>query len=147
MNIRLFFTLASLAACGGGTDSDDEMTVNCALESRDDEFVVGLAKTGQQVTFTLLSASPAPPARGDNTFVLQLDTANGPLSNASMRVTPFMPDHGHGTAIPVGIQPLPEAGQYELAPVNLWMPALWEITLSVTSAPTDSAVFRFCIPG
>ena len=38
-------------------------------------------------------------------------------------------------------------GQYELAPVNLWMPGLWETTISASSATgTDSVVFRFCIP-
>lgn len=138
--------LAALAGCGGEMSGDDEMTVNCAVETRDDEFVVGLAKMGAQTTFTLLSASPAPPGRGDNSWVVRLDNAAGPVSNAALRVTPFMPDHGHGTAIEVGVTPLPDVGQYKLEPVNLWMPALWEVTVGL-SGQNESVVFRFCIPG
>jgi hypothetical protein len=42
---------------------------------------------------------------------------------------------------------LPAPGQYQLSPVNLWMPGLWEITISaISGATTDSAVYRFCIP-
>ena len=135
-----------LTACADDSGDDDTM-VNCDLETRDDVFVIGLAKAGQQVTFRFVSATPAPPARGDNTWLLQLDTAAGPLSGATLRVSPFMPDHGHGTSIDVGITPMTEPGQYELSPVNLWMPALWDTTITVTSPMTDSAVFRFCIPG
>jgi hypothetical protein len=43
---------------------------------------------------------------------------------------------------------MPAAGQYTLSPINMWMPGLWEITISATAGDTvdDSVVFRFCIP-
>ena len=99
-----------------------------------------------------MSANPAPPARDDNTWVLQLSSMSGgtvgaPVSGATVTVTPFMPDHQHGSGKTVVVEPMTEAGQYELAPVNLWMPGLWETTISASSATgTDSVVFRFCIP-
>jgi hypothetical protein len=148
----------SFAACGavdGGHDADDGV-VNCAVETTADEFVVGLEKAGAtgRLNFQLMSATPAPPARGDNEWVLQVSAlTNGvvgaPVSGATMFVTPFMPKHQHGTPIDVVIEAMPAAGQYKLSPVNLWMPGLWETEIEVTasSSGTDSAVYRFCIPG
>lgn len=137
-----------LCACGGDNSGDDEDVVNCEVETRDDTFVVGLAKTGQQMTFTLTSATPAPPMRGDNAWTLQLTNAAGPLTGATIVVSPFMPDHGHGTSIEAKIIELPDAGQYELSPINMWMPALWETTIQATAnGVTDRVIFRFCVPG
>ena len=64
--------LASLtAACGGTDNTGDDTQVNCATETRDDDFVVGLEKMGeaQAIDVKLMSADPAPPARDDNTWV------------------------------------------------------------------------------
>jgi hypothetical protein len=63
-----------------------------------------------------------------------------------MSVTPFMPDHDHGSGKTVKITPLTEPGQYQLEPVNMWMPGLWEVTVEVDGANSDRAVFRFCLP-
>ncbi len=148
--------LASLTACGGGMGGgdDDEEPVNCALETRDDDFGIGLEKNGEAglLTFTLMNATPAPPVRGDNAWVIQVNQlasgVQGPtVDGADMIVTPFMPDHGHPAGKTVTIEPTGTAGQYELTPVNLWMPGLWETTLDVSSpAGDDVVVFRFCIP-
>lgn len=147
-----FVSLVSLAACAGDHHGgDDSESYNCETETRDDEFVVGLTKMGNanQLSFKLLSATPAPPARDDNTWLLQLDASTGPMANATVTVTPFMPDHQHGTPIAVEVEAMPTAGQYTLSPINMWMPGLWEITISATAAEPavdDSTVFRFCIP-
>lgn len=134
-------------ACSGDGSGDDEDVVNCEIETRDEEFVVGIAKTGQQLTFTLLSATPAPPSRGNNSWTLQLTNATGPVGGATIVVSPFMPDHQHGTPIEVMVTPLLDAGQYELSPINMWMPALWETTIQATSGgATDRVVFKFCVP-
>ena len=146
-------SLVSFAACSSDDHhgGDDGMSYNCAEEDRDDEFVVGLEKAGQNgtLTFKLLEAVPAPPSRGDNTWTLQLtsQTAAAPVTGAAMVVTPFMTDHKPGTPIQVTIEPMPSAGQYKLTPVNLWMPGLWRTTIEASSgADTDKAVFAFCIP-
>jgi hypothetical protein len=144
-----------LAACGSsGGGADAEEMVDCSTIQGTDTFVVGLEKTGAQgaIDFKMMSASPAPPARGNNTWVVQINAmqsgvVGSPVDGASMVVTPFMPAHQHGTPIPVGISPAGMPGQYTLDPVNLWMPGVWETTIQVTSgSTTDSAVYKFCIP-
>jgi hypothetical protein len=147
--------LVGLGACGGGMDgpADDE-PVNCAAETRDDDFAVGLQKTGDGGTlgFTLMTAEPAPPQRGDNAWVIQINqmaagVIGAPVDGADITVSPFMPDHGHPAAKTVIIEPTGNPGEYEMSPINLWMPGLWETTIDATSAGGDDVVvFRFCIP-
>lgn len=104
------------------------------------------------IDFQMMSIDPAPPARGDNTWVVQLNSmASGvvgdPMDGATLKVSPFMPSHQHGTPVEVEITPTGDPGQYQLSPVNLWMPGVWETTISATSGTTtDHAVYRFCIP-
>jgi hypothetical protein len=139
------------AACGGSNPAtpDAGASYNCAAETRGDTFVAGLEKLGSagKVDFKLMTAMPAPPARGDNTWVVQLSAAGAPVTGATITATPFMPDHRHGTPITVTVTPTATPGEYTLTPVNLWMPGLWETTIEVTPAgqPKDAAVFRFCI--
>ncbi len=147
----------SLGACmsqSGMAENTVDAGNACLGETRADTFVVGLDKpgTGGKLDFVLESGDPAPPARGDNTWVIQVSSmaagvVGNPESGAVMTATPFMPDHGHGTPIKVNITPMATAGQYQLMPVNLWMPGYWETTVEATvSGVKDDAVFKFCIP-
>jgi hypothetical protein len=146
--------LATAACMGGSMPPADDEPVNCATETRDDDFAIGLEKPGAAgaLDFTLMSADPAPPVRGDNTWVIQVNSMSGgvvgaPAAGASMTVTPYMPDHGHPSGKTVHIEAMPDAGQYKLTPLNFWMPGLWETTLDVTSGGgNDVVVLRFCIP-
>jgi hypothetical protein len=143
--------LVGLAACGG---PDEDVPVDCSKVTNVDTFVVGLEHPGMagRYNFRLMSADPAPPARGDNTWVVQVNSLNAgvvgtPVTGATLRVTPFMPEHGHGTAVPIEITPMTEPGQYQATPVNMWMEGVWETTIRATvGADTDSAVFKFCLP-
>jgi hypothetical protein len=151
--MRPFLILGVVLAAGAcGNESDDDGTsYNCAAETRDDEFVMGLSKPGAQsrFEFKLVSSDPAPPARGDNVWIVELSTMTSPASpvtGASMTVTPFMPDHEHGSGETVVVTPMSEPGRYKLEPVNLWMPGLWEVTMQVSGTPSDRAVFKFCLP-
>jgi hypothetical protein len=153
MRTLSILAIASLApACSSsGHDLGDDTSYNCADENRDDVFVAGLEKIGQsgKLVFKLLESTPAPPMRGNNTWILQLtsQTAAAPVTGAAMIVTPFMPDHQHGTPITVVIDPMPTAGQYKLDPINLRMPGLWETTIEAQAGnDVDKAVFAFCIP-
>jgi YtkA-like len=150
-------TAATAGACSGGHGGDDDDTsYNCEEETRDDEFVLGLSKPGEQgvYDFKLLSADPAPPARGDNQWQLEVSTIAAPVApvaGATLRVTPFMPDHAHGSGKTVIVTPMTAAGQYQLDTVNLWMPGLWEVTIQAEATQTggtqrDRVVFRFCLP-
>ncbi|HUS30383.1 MAG TPA: FixH family protein [Kofleriaceae bacterium] len=140
-----------LAACGGDDGEGDD--VDCTMVTGADTFVVGLEKhgTGGTLDFKLMSATPSPPARGDNNWVVQINSmASGvvgaPVDGAMLQVTPFMPAHQHGSPIAVTIAPGTNAGEYNLTPVNLWMPGVWETTIRATSgSTTDSAVYKFCI--
>jgi hypothetical protein len=137
------------AACAGGEDPPVDEEVRCDEVTDDDEFVVGLNKLGEagNLGFTLMSGDPAPPIRGDNIWVIQIDENASPVTGAAINVQPFMPAHGHGAGKPVNVAPEASPGQYRLSPVNLWMPGVWETTILVTSpAASDEVVFRFCIP-
>lgn len=141
--------LAAAAACAGD-DGDHGTTYNCEAEDRDEVFTAGMQKTGAGgMTFTLVSSTPAPPGRDDNTWIIDVATGGAPFAGPVV-VTPFMPDHNHGTPIEAVVTPVAGTpGRYEAAPVNLWMPGLWEITVEAqpTATTRDSAVFRFCITG
>ena len=143
--------LAACSSSSGGADATD--MVDCSTISGTDTFTVGLEHQGTSglVDFKMMSAMPAPPARDDNTWIIQLNSmASGvvgnPIDGATMTATPFMPSHQHGTPKQVVITPTGTTGQYQLSPVNMWMPGVWETTIKVTSPQTDSAVFKFCIP-
>jgi hypothetical protein len=159
--MRPFFIPVLVLATGacsddGGGHDDDGTSYNCAAETRADEFVIGLAKPGELgvYDFKLLSSDPAPPSRGDNTWTVELNTMAAPaapVSGATLRATPFMPDHAHGSGKTVIVTPMTAAGQYQLEPVNLWMPGLWEVTIQAEATSgggtqRDRVVFRFCLP-
>jgi len=151
--IALGFSFVATACMSNGSTPGDDASVNCA-DVTADEFVVGLERVGTAgaLDFTIMSGDPAPPIRGDNTWVVQVSSMSGgvvgaPVSGAEISVTPFMPAHQHGAGKTVKVEPMPDAGQYKLSPVNLWMPGVWETTIDATSASgTDTVVFSFCIP-
>jgi len=142
--------LAVVTACGGMSDPDE--VVDCSTVQGVDTFVVGLEHrgVGGKLSFALMSIDPAPAARGDNTWVVQVNRVTGGavaevVEGAALSVTPFMPAHMHGTPITAVVTPL-AGGQYELQPVNLWMPGVWETTIQATSGnDSDRAVYSFCI--
>lgn len=142
----------SLAACSSGSSATPDAGANCVGDPRGETFVVGITKTGKdnRLTFALMEATPAPPARGDNTWLVDISQAGVPVVGAAVTVKPFMPDHRHGSAIDAIVTPDPVVpGRYQLAPVNLWMPGIWEVTITATpvGGTKDLAVFSFCIAG
>jgi hypothetical protein len=155
-SLGLVLLALPLVACGSKPADSPDASEDCSMDSRADTFVVGLDKKGQAgaFDFVLESATPAPPARNNNTWVIQVNSMSAgvvgsPVSGlaANMAATPYMPDHGHGTPIPVKITETSTPGQYQLDPVNMWMPGLWQTTIQVDNGGvTDKAVFSFCIP-
>jgi hypothetical protein len=126
-----------------GTETGD-----CAAETRDDDFAIGLTKSGSLVRGTFVSGDPAPPIKGDNTWVLDFTDLDGaPLVGSTITALPMMPDHGHGTPINAEVLALDEPGRYEITPVNLFMTGLWQTTFDVTLAggEQDSLMFAFCV--
>lgn len=142
-------TLLSQTSCGSDGHGEEE-PVNCDTESRADNIVSGLEKTGArgEVTFRLMGTSPSPPKRPDNNWVVRLESNGAPVEGATVGVKLYMPDHEHGTNVKPIIGPAGTAGEYKLDQLNLWMPGLWEVTLEATPSggTKDTAVFRVCIP-
>ena len=134
----------------GHTHEDAATTVRCVDETRTDPYVAGMEVVGTNgYKVKLMSSTPAPPAKGDNLWELQLlDSSDTPIDGATLDLTPFMPDHGHGTPIGATVTPMNSDGMYMADPVNLWMPAYWEVTVDIDDGGvTDSVVFKTCIDG
>lgn len=142
-----------LAACGddGSTANEfpDGMVVNCSTEDRADPYVAGMEATGTNgYTVKLMESDPAPPAKGDNAWTLEVLEGTTPVDGATLQLVPFMPDHGHGTSINAQVTPQTDSGMYLATPVNLWMPGYWEVTVNIDDqGTTDSVVFKTCIDG
>lgn len=152
----LFVCLLAAGSCDDGDDAEadddagaDEAPVpSCETETRNDTFTVGLEKTDDRIRVVFVEAQPAPPARGDNRWTVQvLDVNTGePLSGCAGEATPWMPDHMHGTTVEAHVTPGASPGEYVVEPVNLYMPPLWDVTLDFT-CPGEIAgtvVFTFC---
>jgi hypothetical protein len=132
----------------------DDTTVDCSTVTGTDTFVVGLEHQGAStmLDFRLMSVDPAPAQRGDNTWIVQVNSmtsgvVGSPIDGATLSVSPYMPAHKHYSPITPVVTPMADPGQYQLKPVNLWMPGVWEttITATTTTGVSDRAVYKFCI--
>jgi hypothetical protein len=142
-----------LAACAG---EEEPPPASCAEETRDDEFVAGMAKAGDLWSFRLMNSVPAPPDLGDNEWALRIEESGAAgvadpfvggagVAGLTVTITPEMADHDHGTVIKAEIVD-EGGGDYSAAPVNLWMRGLWLVTVEASSdTATDSATFAFCV--
>jgi hypothetical protein len=148
--------LSALAVAGCGT-SKDAQTPAAGEGGEDgeectgdfDTFEPGMTKQALpgNITVELTDAAPSPPVvRRDNIWWLKLSDADGAaVSGAQLVASPYMPKHQHGSA-EVVIEEQSE-GEYQLSPIELIMPGVWEIPLSVTPEGEDASetTFRFCI--
>jgi YtkA-like protein len=141
--------LALAGSCGDDAPpAGPDAAYDCVAEENPDIFVVGLEKTGAAgYHVRLMSSDPAPPARNDNVWEIEVsDSAGATQPGLSVDVTTFMPAHGHVGA-PTAVTD-DGAGLYNADPVNLWMPGLWEITVKVGGSDgtaLDEVKYRFCI--
>jgi hypothetical protein len=137
-------SIAASAACGGDGGVEDEL-VDCVAETRDDDYVAGMVKSGERLSFALIDADPAPPDEGDNTWTLHVADGETGVEGLTLTVDPWMPDHDHGTPI-AAVVTEGTGGDYTVAPINLWLAGLWEVTIEASDGEsTDTAVFAFCI--
>ncbi len=127
-------------------------TVTCQNDHRVDTYVANLAKASQSgaLRVTLASIDPAPPAIGTNGWTIRITDGSGtPMSNAPLTVTPFMPDHGHGSSIRAIVTPGSD-GTYTVSPLYLFMPGVWRVTFALPAGDAgraESVEFFFCIAG
>jgi hypothetical protein len=136
----------ALSACspGAGDDAGPDATDG-------DTYSAGMSKDGDAVRVVLVSASPAPPDVGNNRWTLRVtDHDDQPLDDVTVLVSPFMPEHQHGTSPPdYEAASTGAAGEGEAGPFDLFMPGMWEIKVGVSddSGLDDDVVFRFDIEG
>ena len=145
--------LSALALAGCGTNDDDQAPATgddseeCTGDF--DTFEPGMSKRALpgNITVQLTEAVPSPPVvRSDNIWWLKLSDADGAaILGAQLVASPYMPKHQHGSAEVVVDEQ--SEGEYQLSPIELIMPGVWEIPLSITPiAEEDSeTTFRFCI--
>jgi hypothetical protein len=140
-------TLALGTACGDD-HGEHQHAASCDDEPRAEAYVAGLEKLGSGVKVHLTSV-PAPPTKGDNTWTLTVsDLSDVPLDGLTIDSTPFMPDHGHGTPLQETVTAGTAPGEYVMAPVNLWMPGYWEVSIDLSGTGVDDQViYKVCIDG
>ena len=153
----LAMSLAAAAGCGGET-MDDNAPPSCEEDTRDEAYVAGITKTGSAgYTVTITDSLPAPPAKGNNRWIVEVKDSEGAgQAGLNLVTNPFMPDHGHPSPV-LPVVTDQGGGLYQLDPVNLFMPGYWETTITIVDPGStdaddddvdlDSVVFKFCIEG
>jgi YtkA-like len=165
--------IAAAGGCGNGAApvdaGDDGLTFATCLESHASKSVMPYApgvtvpSSGGTYMATLVTSQPGypddhkppgPEVKGVNTWnVLIGDSAGAPLDGLTVTVTPYMPDHRHGTSV-APVTTASGAGGYLVTPVYLYMSGYWEVTLDIEPPATDggaaprseSVMFNLCIP-
>jgi hypothetical protein len=137
---------AAPSTADGGGGANTSGGGSCASETRADTYAVGLEKvTPSGVRVRMLDATPAPPAKNENSWTLQVLAADGtPIDDATITITPFMPDHAHGSAVTPEITAVGSEGKYTVKRVYLPMAGFWTMTVLVGN---EQVVFGFCIEG
>lgn len=98
-------------------------------------------------TLSLAQATPERPIVGNNSWLFDLEIEGEAASGltSAFTVTPFMPDHGHGTPTIVRIEEV-EVGRYELEPVHTRMAGYWEVTVLVEAPIGElSFIVKVCV--
>jgi hypothetical protein len=153
----------SLSACGESAGSEDASSNAGDITERGaapeaasgdcggagEDFVLGMSKITPSgaLTVAIVAAEPAPPLKGLNSWTVQLSDESGEaVSAASLSFSGWMPLHRHGlNSLPV-IREL-DGGRYEIQPIVLYMPQLWELSVLVTrNDETEDVTFDICVP-
>jgi hypothetical protein len=146
------------AGCGGNhaghTTDDAGMFYDCSQEMRAWPYSEGMMASSPNhlVVVKLLRSEPGPPIKGTNTWTVAIaeGAAMTPLGGLAISVTPFMPDHRHGSPRQVLVTAGAEIGAYTLAPVYFFMGGYWEVTFDLGPDPagsTRTVMLPICIPG
>jgi hypothetical protein len=149
-----FLALAVGCGSGGGGNTPPDQPdagdlITCQNDPRAMTYAPGLSVTSTSGTtkYVLLSADPAPPARGTDTWSIKITDAAGTAQpGLTVGVLPFMPDHGHGTSVNAAVTG-GSGGTYSVTPLYFFMPGVWRITFWIGSNQADVGEFFFCVPG
>jgi len=156
--MRALFLALGLAGCtsssnpgtavDGGTQ-DDGGTVTCQNDPRVEPYTANITKTSPSgaLKVTLVSGDPAPPAVGNNTWIVKAVDGQGANLTTPPKVDPFMPDHNHGPSVKAQATAQPD-GTFQVTPIDFIMPGVWRITFTGAAADggvPESVAFFFCV--
>ncbi|MBX2801491.1 MAG: FixH family protein [Myxococcales bacterium] len=146
---HLGWGLAVLVACSGdGVDLEPPgLTTDCTGA---EVFVAGMQTESEQGHMvSLMTAAPAPPDVGDNTWTISISDDSGPVTGLPLVVRPWMPLHGHGLSPATYAGTDNGDGTYDIEMFDVIMPGLWEfnVDLAPGEEPSDVAVFPLCAEG
>ena len=144
--VRVWLIAALALACS--SPSSGAPPAFCASDPRVEAFSLGLQSVGAGGTKVAIeSATPSVVQQGLNEWTVSIHDASGAPVDGTVTITPYMPDHGHGSPTLATITPK-GGGDYDISGINLSMRGVWQITIAVQSATvSDSAVFTFCVDG
>lgn len=140
----LFLMTTGALALGCGDDESAQ-----PAEEYVDTYVDGLTRTGEFFSVKLMTASPAPPDKGLNTWTLAVTDSDGAaVTDATVMVSPLMPAHGHGSN-PKDFHGVLEDGMYTFTDMNLYMAGRWtmDITIEQPSGTKEVLQFAFDLEG
>jgi hypothetical protein len=133
----------------GSSGTSGQTSTACDKDTRKDIYSAGLAKQSSALSVKIVESTPSPPKKGTNTMMLEIsDPAGKPIDGATVSVTPWMPDHAHGSAVTPLVTPM-SGGKYNVEKIYYPMPGLWRVTVTVQipgAAPQEVA-FNFCFDG
>lgn len=151
----LLASLAGSPGCGGASEPAPAPApgadVSCTDDPRLDTYAGELDKAGEQglLSFRFFDLEPAPPAKGSNTFHVQVSDVAGDIMQGELRVDLRMPDHGHGTSVEPVVSFDAASAAYTITPLFLFMPGVWRLEFEAVDAAMaiDRSVLHFCIEG
>lgn len=152
-SLRSVFWGVLISGIGGcaetHSDHPHEQEIGCQGDARALQYTPGLMVSGNSnaLQFVLLDASPAPPAKDLNRWTVELlDTTGERVTDATLSIAPWMPDHGHGPSrVPTVTV---ESSSFVIDSIHLFMAGLWRVTLTASGGSAeDSAAFFFCVEG
>lgn len=149
------FTGVALGAVGCAGDESTAAPASSLCDSFDtpyETYSAGMTRPGEseRLQVAIVDATPAPPTRGTNDWTVQvLDMGGSPMSEATVvAVTPFMPDHGHGTSVVPEVGATNSDGEVDVSSIDFRMPGVWTVSFDVEAAGvTDRVVFGVCVDG
>lgn len=151
--------IAGCAPCetsNGATDADADGGAEAGLppapcdgrgQVLEDVDIAARVDGGASLSLKFVEGEPMPPVVGNNSWLFALELDGVPFAGAAEHVivTPFMPDHGHGTPTAVVVTET-SAGSYQFEPVHTRMAGFWEIRIDVDTADVDATlVFGVCV--
>lgn len=124
-------------------------TAGCSSSAPSESIGFGAAPlmtvTSQSGQLTIdVRTSPQPPERGTNEVELTITgvTDSLPRNGLVLGVKPWMPAMGHGTSVAPSVVPGTN-GKYLVSGVDLFMPGLWQLRLTMTGTTEDNAAPAF----